>query len=238
MKCDVVIRPVGYLRMSPRPTDGNSLQVQRRKIEAYAEALDLSIVEVIEDAQLSGKTLRRPGIQRVLAMLDRGEANGVIVAKLDRLTRSVKDLAFLIENYFDDRFALFSVGDSIDTRNANGRLVVHMLGSIAQWERESTAERTREALAELRRQGVRMGGVPLGERWSERTDANKRRIVEADAAELQIVAYVGALSAEGFSIRAIAELLDAEGLRPRKGSRWHHTQIQRILARLRASRAA
>src|SRR4029077_8639452 len=97
----------------------------------------------------------RPGIAAVLAELRRrGGAEGVVIAKLDRLTRSLRDWADLIDEFFSDRGTrrLFSVGDSIDTRSAGGRLVLNVLMTVAQWEREVIGERTRDALgAKIRR---------------------------------------------------------------------------------------
>lgn len=135
---------------------------QRTKLQAYAVAMDLELVAVFEDAGLSAKPLDRPGLQAALASLEDGSASGLLVAKFDRLTRSVRDLGELVDRYFASRFSLLSVSDSIDTRTASGRLVLHVLGAVGQWEREATAERTRDALAQLRADGVRLGAEPLG----------------------------------------------------------------------------
>lgn len=155
---------IGYIRVSTiaQADSGLSLEAQRAKLTAYATALDLTLVAIIEDAGESAKTLDRPGLTRALAMLDTGEADGLLITKLDRLTRSVRDLADLIERYFSERptvrsCSLLSVQDSIDTRTAAGRLVLNVLVSVGQWEREATAERTRDALQALRARGVKLG---------------------------------------------------------------------------------
>src|SRR5215472_10094537 len=85
-----------------------------------------------------------------------------IVAKLDRLTRSVRDLADLLERFERRDVALMSVSESLDTRSAAGRLVMNVLMSVAQWEREAIGERTREALRHKQAQGQRVGNVPYG----------------------------------------------------------------------------
>ena len=138
-------RVVGYVRVSTeQQADGGvSLDAQRAKLEAYAVAMDLELVAIEEDAGLSAKTLERPALQRALAMLDAGAAEGLLVAKLDRLTRSVRDLGELVERYFASKCSLLSVADSIDTRSAAGRLVLNVLTSVAQWEREASARGTR-----------------------------------------------------------------------------------------------
>lgn len=149
-------RAVLYVRAST--TDQTiTLDDQERKLRAHAMANDLTVVAVCVDAGVSARDLDRPALTRALALLDSGEATMLVVTKLDRLTRSVRDLGDLGERYFARGAALVSLGDSIDTSTASGRLVLHILGSVAQWEREAISERTKEALAELKRQGRKLG---------------------------------------------------------------------------------
>src|SRR5262245_24628947 len=115
---------IGYTRVSTdeQADKGLSLGAQRAKIEAYCALYDLELVELIEDGGASGKTLKREGLQRALKMLRKGAANGLVIAKLDRLTRSVVDGGTLFAEYFGEKgFELLSVADHIDTRTAAGR---------------------------------------------------------------------------------------------------------------------
>ena len=112
---------VGYIRVSTdkQADHGVSLDAQKAKLEAYATLYELTLVDIIVDAGVSAKTLDRPGLARALAMLDKGQANALLVAKLDRLTRSVKDLGSLVEDCFSsDKITLLSVADNIDTRTS------------------------------------------------------------------------------------------------------------------------
>lgn len=224
---------VGYVRVSTeQQADGGvSLDAQRAKLTAYAVALDLDLVAIVEDAGVSAKSLNRPGLIRVLAMLDANEAEGVLVAKLDRLTRSVRDLGDLVERYFASRCSLLSVSDSIDTRTAAGRLVLNVLTSVAQWEREATGERTRDALAHLKREGVRLGRPGLGWARSDETDADGRRVVSEVTDEGETVERIVALRAEGASLRAIVAMLDAEGRKTKRGGQWAAETVRKVLAR-------
>lgn len=227
-------RVVGYIRVSTegQADGGVSLDAQRAKLTAYCAALDLVLVAVEADAGLSAKSLERPALQRALGMLRDGQADALLVVKLDRLTRSVRDLGTLVEDYFAaGRWSLLSVADSIDTRSAAGRLVLNVLASVAQWEREATAERTRDALAHLRAEGVQLGGAALGWQHTEAVDAAGRRVVAVVEDEAATVARILALKAEGRSVRAIAEDLAAEGRRTKAGGRWHPTTVQRVIAR-------
>ena len=229
-------RVVGYVRVSTegQADGGVSLEAQRAKLTAYAVAMDLDLVSTETDAGLSAKTLARPALQRALAMLDGGTADGLLVAKLDRLTRSVRDLGDLVERYFASRFALLSVSDSIDTRSAAGRLVLNVLASVAQWEREATGERTRDALAHLRASGIRLGGEALGWERGDESDEEGRRIVRDVRGEVATVKRILALRAEGLTLRAIADALGAEGHRTKRGGRWAAETVRKVLARAEA----
>ena len=207
-------RVVGYIRVSTdeQAKEGVSLAAQRAKLEAYAVAHEIVLVAIVEDAGVSAKSLDRPGLASALGMLERGEADGLLVAKLDRLTRSVKDLGTLLETHFGaGQCELLSVADSIDTRTAGGRLVLNVLASVSQWEREAIGERTRDALAELKRQGVRLGRAPL--------------------ADEKTIARIRELRASGLALRDIAATMTAEGFATARGGAWGAETVRLILAR-------
>ena len=224
---------VGYLRVSTegQADNGVSLAGQRRKVEAYADLYDLDLVAVVEDAGFSAKTLKRPGLDRTLAMLEEGQVQGLLVAKLDRLTRSVRDLLGLVERYFRDGFSLFSVSEQVDTRTASGRMVLNILAVISQWERETIGERTREALAHLRAEGVTLGGDALGWERTIETDESGRRRVREVREEAETVRKIHELREEGLTLRQVASRLDAEGHRTKKSGKWHPETVRRVLTR-------
>jgi len=222
-------RTVAYIRVSTdkQAEHGVSLDAQRAKIEAYASLYDLDVVAVLVDAGVSAKTLNRPALSEALGMLDARDADALLVVKLDRLTRSVRDLGTLVERYFarSNGPALMSVSEQIDTRSAAGRLVLNVLASVAQWEREATGERTSAALAHKKRQGEYTGGrVPYG--WSVAADGVNLVAVESEQA---VIREARALRAAGLSLRAVAAELEAAGLCTRKGGRWAPTQIKRLV---------
>ncbi len=134
-----------------------SLAAQETAIRQWCAAMGHEIVEVIHDRGESGSTLDRPGLVRCLALLANGEADGLVVLKLDRLTRSVRDFCNLVERFSSMGWALVSVRDSLDTSSASGRLMANILVSFAEFERSVVSERTSAALQELKRQGVRLG---------------------------------------------------------------------------------
>lgn len=228
---------VGYVRVSTegQADQGVSLEAQRAKLEGYCALYELDLVEVIVDAGVSAKTLDRPGLARALGMLDDGTAGGILVAKLDRLTRSVRDLCDLVDRYFAGvRFALLSVAENVDTRTASGRMVLNILATISQWERETIGERTSEALTHLRARGVRLGGEALGWKRTEAVDDDGRRLVSEVDAEAETVRRIAELHASGLSLRAICAALDAEGRPTKRGGKWAPKTVRAVLLRTAA----
>lgn len=216
---------VGYIRVSTdkQADSGISLDAQKTKIRQYAELYDLDLVAIIEDAGVSAKSLDRAGLRSALSMLEKGQADALLVVKLDRLTRSVRDLGELVERYFASRFSLLSLSDSIDTRTAAGRLVLNVLTSVAQWEREATGERTRDAMAHKKAKGEFTGGqAPYG-------FSNENGVLVRNEAEQGVLAVVAELKAAGLSLRGIAAELNRAGIVSRSGKAFGVTQIARMV---------
>ncbi len=214
-------RVIAYVRVSSaiQAESGLGLEAQRAKVAQYAQLYGLTVVEVIEDAGYSAKSMRRPGIARALQMLESGEVDGLLIAKLDRLSRSLKDWSTLIDRHFGDRArfpaTLYSVGDSIDTASAAGRLVLNLLMSVAEWERETISERTTDALEAKRARGEVWGG--------------HNAIVRQEGGP-EVMVRIRALRAEGLTVRAIATRLNQDGV-PARGKAWHATTVARLLQR-------
>ena len=134
--CCVNMQAIGYVRVSTdrQAEQGVSLEAQEAKIRAMATVQSAELLDVIVDGGESAKSLNRPGLQRLLALINTGKVQAVIVAKLDRLTRSVKDLCGLLELFEKRKVALISVAESLDTGSAAGRLVITIMGAVSQWE--------------------------------------------------------------------------------------------------------
>ncbi len=216
---------VGYIRVSTeqQASDGVSMAAQREKIEQFARLYDYELVAVVEDAGASAKTLKRDGLGEALAMLESGAAGALIVAKLDRLTRSVKDLGELLESHFT-RFALVSVGEQIDTSTAAGRLVLNVLMSVAQWEREAIGERTKTALQHKKANGQRVGAIPYG----YRLDADGATLLP-DEAEQEVIKAVLKYRAAGLGFRLICQRLESDGFKARSGGGFFPQTVSRII---------
>src|SRR6185295_9263519 len=128
----------------------------RDRLRAYCKVHGIRLIDIRMDEGLSGSTLDRPGLQAALQMLRRGRANTLIVAKLDRLSRSLRDVCTLVEDYFsDERYHLLSLCGMVNTHSAAGRMVLMNLANFYQFERELISERTRDALQHMKAQGIR-----------------------------------------------------------------------------------
>jgi len=225
------MRVIAYARVSTmeQAEGGISLDAQMAKMTAYAGLYDLEIIESVLDPGESGKTLNRPGLRRALGLLKAGKADGLLIVKLDRLTRSIADWQDLIDAYFGERGGkqLLSVNDSIDTRTAAGRLVLNVLITVAQWERETIGERTRDALQHKIRNGQRVGKV----RYGFDLAADGVTLVD-NAAEQQTLGLIRDLRAAGRTLREIAAELTERGIPTKEGhSQWQHQTVAYILRR-------
>ena len=222
------MKAIGYVRVSTeqQADQGVSLAAQRDKIAAYCALYDLELVEVLEDAGASASSLERPGLQAALAALAAGEADTLVVVKLDRLTRSVRDLDALLSGYFaEGRHGLVSVQEQVDTTTATGRMILNVLMSVSQWEREVIGERTSAAMQHKAANGEYTGGkVPYGYRLAE----DGVNLVE-DAGEQEVIAAIREYRDGGLSLRKIAERLEACGFTSRTGKRFTASSIRNIL---------
>lgn len=146
---------VAYCRVSTeeQAEEGYSIDGQADKLQVYAELHDLGEVIVISDPGLSGKNLERPGLQRILTMVDEGHVGHVLVWRLDRLSRNLGDLIALADNFGQHEVALHSFTERLDLSTATGRMFYNVLGSFAQFYREQLAENVRMGMAQAIRQG-------------------------------------------------------------------------------------
>ena len=217
-------KTIGYIRVSTdkQADKGVSLEAQQEKLKAYATLYDLELVEIIVDAGESAKSLNRPGLTRALSMLGK-EADALLVVKLDRLTRSVADLGKLLDSHFKTS-SLLSVTEQIDTRTAAGRLVLNVLASVSQWEREAIGERTSVAMRHKQSKGEYIGGkVPYGFRLVD------GELIKHES-EQRVMSAVKEFRKAGLSYRAIIQELEARGFKSRSGKTFSPMQVKRIAA--------
>jgi DNA invertase Pin-like site-specific DNA recombinase len=156
---DQVKRVIGYIRVSTaeQADSGAGLEAQRQAIQVAAELRGWELVNIFEDA-VSGKSLNgRHELKKALADLKARRADGLVVAKLDRLSRSIHDFSGLLGVALRQNWALVALDFDLDTSTPAGELVANVMASVAQWERRIIGQRTREGLAVKKAQGVKLG---------------------------------------------------------------------------------
>lgn len=231
-----MITAVAYVRVSTeeQAAEGVSVDAQIAAVRAYANLRGLDLVDVVVDAGVSaGKPLAdRAGGAVVLDLVRRRKVRAVVGVKLDRLFRNAGDCLTTTEAWDKAGVALHLVdmgGQAIDTSSAMGRFFLTVMAGAAEMERNLIRERTTTALAHKRAQGKRTSkDAPIGQRIGNDGDT-----LEADADEQRAVSLARALRADGYTVRAIVDALEAAGIPPR-GARWHPTTVNRMLTRAAA----
>lgn len=195
----------------------NSLDAQREACEAYIASQKpegwVLVCDHYDDGGISGATLERPALQRLIADIEGGLIDVVVVYKIDRLSRSLMDFARLVEVFDRNQVTFVSVTQSFNTTTSMGRLTLNILLSFAQFEREVTAERIRDKFRASRMKGMWMGGnVPLG----YRVDNRKLVIEEAEAATVRMIfeRFIAIGSATELARALMAEGVCSRGGRP------------------------
>ena len=218
-----------YVRCSTQEQaeHGVTIANQTERLRAYCDGRGLRIVGVIADEGVSAGTRldTRPGGAELLRRVAAGEADHVVVMKLDRMWRNVADCLRTVEAWERQKVSLHitdMMGGAVDTGTAVGRFTFVTFANVAELERGLIRQRTREALTYKREHGQVYGPVPLG------YDRNGSDLVP-NLEELATVATIRRLRAEGLSLRAIGARLEAAGVTTKTGgTRWHARTVNYI----------
>jgi DNA invertase Pin-like site-specific DNA recombinase len=211
---------LGYVRVSTaeQADSGAGLEAQRAAIRLACEQRGWELVGVVEDAGFSAATLVRPGITEAFTVVESGSASVLVVAKLDRLSRSLLDFAAVMERSRRKRWALVALDLGVDTTTPAGEAMANMMATFAQFERRLIAQRTKDALAVKRAEGVRLG---------------RPRVLPAEVTE-----RVWRMHRRGSSLRRIAARLNTDQVpTAHGGASWHASTVSAVLRSVRAQRA-
>ena len=216
-----------YTRVSSRnqaEADYSSLETQRERLEAYCKSQeDYSVYRVYEDGGYSADSLDRPALKEMLRDIRDGKLNCVLAYKIDRLTRSVKDFHVLMESFDRTGVKFVSVTQSLDTQNPMGRLLRNVLLDFAQFEREMTADRTRDKMHQRAQKGLWNGGnVPYG------YAADNKRLM-ADPIHADRLRFMFRFFAETASLARLRDELHLRGWTTRSGKPWSKSALDQIL---------
>lgn len=220
---------VGYIRVSTdmQANDGLSLDAQRHAIQSYCSMCGLRLIKIFQDIESGGKA-DRSGLRDALAI----KADVVVVLKFDRISRSIKHFCEMYEQHFaDGTKELVAIRESIRLDSALGRALVSILLVFAQMEREATGERTREAIAHIRRSGYHFGKVPYGYKAIPAPNNPRYRILVEDPREQEILNKIKELIEAGAGLTEIASLLNSEPAEPPQGQKWTISLIYNLKIR-------
>lgn len=204
------MRAIGYMRVSTEE-QGDSragLEAQEQVIRDKIAYKKWELLDIRQDISSGASMKKRTELGRTLRDLKDGKADVLIVAKLDRLSRSVMDFASIMEMAQKEGWALSVEDLDVDTSTSNGRLIMNIMISLAQWEREIIGERTRNALAAVKARGVKLG-----------------RKSGVDAETIRII---NMLRSADLSYQRIADTLNDQGLEGGQGGKWHATTVRRL----------
>ncbi len=205
----------------------NSLDAQRESCEAYivsqkAEGWML-IQDRFDDGGVSGGTLERPALKRLVAAIEAGKVDVVVVYKIDRLSRSLMDFARLVDVFDRKQVTFVSVTQSFNTTTSMGRLTLNVLLSFAQFEREVIGERIRDKVAASRKKGIWMGG------WAPLGYLVKNRKLVVDEIEAELVRSIFVRFAQYRSGLRLVQELEQQGVRNRYGKVLTKTSLYKLL---------
>lgn len=201
---------LGYARVSTteQAINGHGLDAQEATIREACEVRGWLLTEFFREKGQSAKSLDRPILRQALERIAAGDATGLVVAKLDRLTRSVGDFAALLDWFSNAEATLLALDLGIDTSTPGGRLVANVFASVAEWEREVIGARTKEGLA-----AARAAGGPIS-RPSVKDDPKLEQRIRR-------------MRGRGMTLQGIADRLNADGVPTRRGGQlWRPSSVQ------------
>jgi site-specific DNA recombinase len=216
-----------YTRVSSRnqlETDYSSLETQRERLEAYCRSQEnYTVFRIYEDGGYSADSLDRPALKEMVRDIRDGKLNCVLAYKIDRLTRSVKDFHLLMDLFDRNGVKFVSVTQSLDTQNPMGRLLRNVLLDFAQFEREMTADRTRDKMHQRAQKGLWNGGhAPYGY-----TARDKKLVMNPEEAER--VQFMFRYFANTPSLSRLRQELHRFGWHNRSGKLWGKMTLDQIL---------
>ncbi len=214
------IKAVGYLRVSTEEQkEGLSLDNQESRLKGYAVSQGLALGGIYRDEGFSAKDCHRPELQRLLNDVENGNVDLILVYRLDRLTRSMRDLYSLLDLFKKHCVAFKSISEDFSTNTPVGKVVLGILGLFAEWERDIISGRIRDAMAYKRKVKKEwVGACPYGYRITTNGDGEKSKFLSIDEHQALIVKRIFRERTKGKTLAGIVEGLKAQGINSRKWS--------------------
>lgn len=217
----------GYIRVSTeRQVEGYSIEGQITQIEQYCQFNGYELVDIYADRGISGKSMNRPELQRMLNDAKNGKLDCVMVYKTNRLARNTSDLLTIVEELHRQNVEFFSLSERMEVKNSTGKLMLQILASFSEFERNTILENIYNRQHQRALEGYYQGNLPLG--YNNIPDNKKELMINQH--EANIVKYIFESYAKGHGYRKIANALNHKGYVTKKGNPFSISAITYILS--------
>ncbi|CCI59520.1 putative resolvase [Staphylococcus equorum subsp. equorum Mu2] len=217
----------GYIRVSTeRQVEGYSIEGQITQIEQYCQFNGYELVDIYADRGISGKSMNRPELQRMLNDAKNGKLDCVMVYKTNRLARNTSDLLTIVEELHRQNVEFFSLSERMEVKNSTGKLMLQILASFSEFERNTILENIYTGQYQRALEGYYQGNLPLG--YNNIPDNKKELMINQH--EANIVKYIFESYAKGHGYRKIANALNHKGYVTKKGNPFSISAISYILS--------
>lgn len=216
-----------YIRVSTeRQVEGYSIDGQITQIEQFCQFNGYDLVDIYADRGISGKSMNRPALQRMLQDAKNGKLDCVIVYKINRLARNTSDLLTIVEELHRQNVEFFSLSERMEVKNSTGKLLLNILASFSEFERNTILENIYTGQHQRALEGYYQGNIPLG--YSNIPDNKKELMINQH--EANIVKYIFESYAKGHGYRKIANALNHKGYVTKKGNPFSISAVTYILS--------
>lgn len=217
----------GYIRVSTeRQVEGYSIEGQITQIEQYCQFNGYELVDIYADRGISGKSMNRPELQRMLNDAKNGKLDCVMVYKTNRLARNTSDLLTIVEELHRQNVEFFSLSERMEVKNSTGKLMLQILASFSEFERNTILENIYTGQHQRALEGYYQGNLPLG--YNNIPDNKKELMINQH--EANIVKYIFESYAKGHGYRKIANALNHKGYVTKKGNPFSISAVTYILS--------
>lgn len=217
----------GYIRVSTeRQVEGYSIEGQITQIEQYCQFNGYELVDIYADRGISGKSMNRPELQRMLNDAKNGKLDCVMVYKTNRLARNTSDLLTIVEELHRQNVEFFSLSERMEVKNSTGKLMLQILASFSEFERNTILENIYTGSHQRALEGYYQGNLPLG--YNNIPDNKKELMINQH--EANIVKYIFESYAKGHGYRKIANALNHKGYVTKKGNPFSISAVTYILS--------
>jgi len=227
MESETQVRAALYLRVSTaeQAQEGYSIDAQRERLKAYCLSQDWKVAGIYEDAGYTGGNMNRPQLIRLKEDIPKKLFDVILVYKLDRLSRNMRDLSNFVNDLQKYNIHLKSATEPFDTSTPAGKLILNMLGSVAEFERGMIGERVKMGMLEKAKEGDGFLGFnhPYGYDYSNGT-------LTLNQMEAEVVRTIFKLYLQGESMGRIVEHLNTLGIPSKHGKKWAKAKIDIILS--------